>query len=496
MPRDPHRERPIVAFLLSNPFRLLGVNPTATDFDVDLAYNSNPNKRSAVKEAYESIRDPALRLLAELAFPLDCPPDLNDLFHSDTPETSSGDLLRVADRFPALTRTLYLTRFMAGFADSAEFLSAVVDSQAAIEPMDIYRILQGIHHSAGRPAPSLAKVHEGLDDLLAAQHEILIDHFKTVEAAIAALLLVNAAKPVARDRGRAKILLRILNILEDPIRQKIAKAKAIIEVACNELRHNPDDGHQLAELAHGCGEMAFLCDAVRQLAVTPSPFVDNSFIWEQLNQLLNFLTQQQLHVSAQKAIDAVTDAVQPFATEHARALDLGRLLQGGGTAFSEADEEQASSFSPTTEARPGLIRYGLLAAIIILAATSLLGAAIMYWPAKDSPSTAAQLPRMEPELLPPASRGQRYKREFVRYCLFQEERLRIVRQNVQGPDDTRAYNALVTDWNSRCADYFYQDEDLRAVKDEVPSLQTMFKADAERILSTWPWRSSSSRPTN
>ena len=63
-----------------------------------------------------------------------------------------------------------------------------------------------------------------------------------------------------------------------------------------------------------------------------------------------------------------------------------------------------------------------------------------------------------------------------------------VKQQVRGAEDIRAYNALANDYNSRCSDFFYQDEDLRLVKEEVIAKRTLLEADAERILSTWPWR--------
>jgi hypothetical protein len=99
-------------------------------------------------------------------------------------------------------------------------------------------------------------------------------------------------------------------------------------------------------------------------------------------------------------------------------------------------------------------------------------------------------PKLEPELLPPVGTGQRLTREYVRYCHFQEQRLRVIKQKVQGTDDVRAYNALVADYNARCSDFFYQDEDLEAVKEEVKNKQAILAEDAERIMSTWPWRRS------
>jgi hypothetical protein len=91
-------------------------------------------------------------------------------------------------------------------------------------------------------------------------------------------------------------------------------------------------------------------------------------------------------------------------------------------------------------------------------------------------------------LLPPVGKGQRFAQEYVRYCHFQEERLRVIKQQVRGAEDIRAYNALANDYNSRCSDFFYQDEDLRLVKEEVIAKRTLLEADAGRILATWPWR--------
>ena len=77
-------------------------------------------------------------------------------------------------------------------------------------------------------------------------------------------------------------------------------------------------------------------------------------------------------------------------------------------------------------------------------------------------------------------------REGVRYCHFQQERLRFVKHQVQGPEDTRAYNLLIVDYNSRCSDFFYQDNDLKIVLVEVDAKRKLLEADANRIISTWP----------
>ena len=101
------------------------------------------------------------------------------------------------------------------------------------------------------------------------------------------------------------------------------------------------------------------------------------------------------------------------------------------------------------------------------------------------------VPKLEPENIPPVGKGERFKLDFVRYCHFQEERLRVIKQHVQGLEDIQAFNMLANDYNSRCSNFYYLDEDLKLVTEEVKAKKQMLEADAMRILSTWPWHAAS-----
>jgi hypothetical protein len=101
------------------------------------------------------------------------------------------------------------------------------------------------------------------------------------------------------------------------------------------------------------------------------------------------------------------------------------------------------------------------------------------------------VPEEEPEVIPPVSKGEHFKRDFVRYCHFQEERLRVIKQHVQGREDIQAYNMLANDYNSRCSNFYYLDEDSKIVTEEVKAKKQILEADALRILSTWPWHAAS-----
>jgi hypothetical protein len=109
------------------------------------------------------------------------------------------------------------------------------------------------------------------------------------------------------------------------------------------------------------------------------------------------------------------------------------------------------------------------------------------------PSTVQATAVPEPEVVPPVGKGQHFSLEYVRYCHFQEERLRVIKQEVNGPQDIQAFNILANDYNSRCSNFYYLDEDLKFVIDEMNAKVRVLEADAERILATWPWHSASGR---
>jgi hypothetical protein len=92
----------------------------------------------------------------------------------------------------------------------------------------------------------------------------------------------------------------------------------------------------------------------------------------------------------------------------------------------------------------------------------------------------------EEEVMPPVGTGQRYSLPSVRYCHFQQERLKTIKELAQGPEDVRAYNLLVVDYNSRCSDFLYQPQDLVTVVAEIGAQKSRLEADAKRIMSAWP----------
>jgi hypothetical protein len=92
------------------------------------------------------------------------------------------------------------------------------------------------------------------------------------------------------------------------------------------------------------------------------------------------------------------------------------------------------------------------------------------------------------QTMPPVGTGQHLAEDGVRYCYFQKERLRVIKEMTEGPEDARSYNLLIVDYNSRCSDFFYKDEDLKQVLAEVAANKPFLDAEAKQIVSTWPRR--------
>jgi len=98
----------------------------------------------------------------------------------------------------------------------------------------------------------------------------------------------------------------------------------------------------------------------------------------------------------------------------------------------------------------------------------------------------------EAEAIPAVGAGQHYSLDNVRYCHFQEERLRTMKREAQGAEDIRAFNLLAVDYNSAVRTSSIRKATLPTVTAEVAANQQRLAAEAERIMSTWPGHTSTS----
>jgi hypothetical protein len=274
-----------------------------------------------------------------------------------------------------------------------------------------------------------------------------------------------------------------------------SKADQLVDNACQSLEQRPDDASTMEELVGALHRWASLCEPLllqdaHQGTADPQMHVAPDRIFG----LLGVLGRQHHYLEAQQVLDRALDAFGSIPDVAVRLAEVGEILRDMQHAASNYIEPDRDLTVPAGSRGFRHVKKAVLAAMALLAVLGLLGA---YWTL--DPGTAVSVasapnppqpktgPEPEPELLPPVGTGQRFSREYVRYCHFQEERLRVVKQQVRGTEDIRAYNALANDYNSRCSDFFYQDEDLRLVKEEVVAKRKLLEADAERILSTWPW---------
>ena len=157
-------------------------------------------------------------------------------------------------------------------------------------------------------------------------------------------------------------------------------------------------------------------------------------------------------------------------------------------------EHRVGESSPTTLARNRSLRLAIVALATCCAIALYLGfdRARLWIGTLARPHGEIGSIATEAEAIPAVGAGQHYSLYNVRYCHFQEERLRTMKREAQGAEDIRAFNLLAVDYNSRCSDFFYQESDLATVTAEVAANRQRLAAEAERIMSTWPGHTSTS----
>jgi hypothetical protein len=111
-------------------------------------------------------------------------------------------------------------------------------------------------------------------------------------------------------------------------------------------------------------------------------------------------------------------------------------------------------------------------------------------PAYTTPSASYVPPAPLPssttaEDKPPVGRNRLLTTEQVRYCTYQGERIEFLRPLPQDNAEIDRFNAIVSDFNSRCASYEYRKGVLQRVEGELPSVQPRLKAEAEAIAQSW-----------
>ena len=91
------------------------------------------------------------------------------------------------------------------------------------------------------------------------------------------------------------------------------------------------------------------------------------------------------------------------------------------------------------------------------------------------------------EKIPAPGTGRLLNKREVRYCIFQGERLHILRTLVSSSSDREIdhFNAIIQDFNSRCSNFQYREGVLQTIEAEVPGNRSRLRLDAQRMLLSW-----------
>ncbi len=591
--------------LLNQPFRLLGIDPSASSQRVLDGFEMARRNYAAIDEVLNDARDrllePSRRLDCELAFPLDGPAaELPALFASLSTEASTDDLLALADRLAPLARANLAAHVAAHRPAPAALLFALVESHVFIDASQIFEALKRFRTAAAMPAPALVSVNQGLETLLSTHARAALSGYQQVEQAIEPML---GCTNQVLERGGAYLSVfgRLLENYRELIRAPQADCLNEIEIAGRALQQRPDESRLLerltralhdwvvlgrplmlaepsigigrpelasapaalrlliAELASrgqydralqiaSLGSDAFLLmpavlnefrqdinlvdrlaqqarlepllDLIERLQAAPAtlipsltvgPFGEASpepakALWHEFLAVLQateltkpvepwrFLRNLAMHLSANHGSTAAAASLLIGLVRQGEAVgvnpeiiqalrrDLAALRPGGHRKVSGAWARVRGRSRAVAGALAGLALVAGVSAFALYEGAGRLPQGWLH--ALSSPSDHAA--RSYPETAPPVGTGQHLSLPGVRYCHYQAARLDFIKQAARSPEDVRAFNLLVVDYNSRCSDFFYQDKDLAQVNAEVAARRTELEADARRIMAGWP----------
>lgn len=146
----------------------------------------------------------------------------------------------------------------------------------------------------------------------------------------------------------------------------------------------------------------------------------------------------------------------------------------------------------------GLVAVAVVGFLIYRATTELshsprTSQTTTYTPSTSQPSNSSNSSASSQldEQIPSPGINRTLSRNEVRYCVFQGERLEILRDLVSNNREIDYFNVLIDDFNSRCSGNYYNESIMQAVEAEVPGRLQSLRLDAQRLLSSWSVSTSS-----
>jgi hypothetical protein len=250
--------------LMERPFYVLGIDPAATDFEINgaaaVARYGALDSEQRLLCAREAILAPARRLLSELSYPLDSrPEEIAALYDALLGNASVAECLSIADRFAPLSRANFCAHLAARQPANGPLLYAVVASHGATDSTEIYELLKTFRSTAKRPIPSLLSVVQGLRELLDLHAEAAISKYDNVDDASEPVLVCTQAVLASGERYQIEALGRFLRTYRKAIEIKQSRAATLVEKASDALRQQPEDMRLVAVFSEALRFWCLLC---------------------------------------------------------------------------------------------------------------------------------------------------------------------------------------------------------------------------------------------
>jgi peptidoglycan hydrolase-like protein with peptidoglycan-binding domain len=173
MKKDPGRASESKSFdLLSNPFALLRLEPTATLDRIAESYDDALADHVAAEDillsARESLVNPRQRTAAELTYLIDTPPgEVDVILNALRRNAQQDELLRMANRLAPISKANLLAHVASVSAASADILFSLVEAHASIRLDAVETKLKSVRRAASLVLPSGESLNEALSEVVA-----------------------------------------------------------------------------------------------------------------------------------------------------------------------------------------------------------------------------------------------------------------------------------------------------------------------------------------
>jgi peptidoglycan hydrolase-like protein with peptidoglycan-binding domain len=231
--------------LLTNPFSILDVDPTASLEQVAKAFDAAATGHALESEliaARWALTDSRQRTLAELSFLLDTPAhEVKPLLAALKADTSLDDLVRLADRLAPLSKANLLVHAGSRRPANANLLCALVDAHACIEPRTVFAKLEATRKSARIGLASFDSVRDGLHELLLLHLEAVLSAYPTARASAKPVEECTKRVLASADPDRIDALERLVRAFGSRVAPALLQIEQRIKSTTEILRGQPDE---------------------------------------------------------------------------------------------------------------------------------------------------------------------------------------------------------------------------------------------------------------